>query len=61
MCFVPVCLCVPAEHLAGTHTAAASGAGAPFDAAKYSRDAADGEEPREPHPGCSEPEKELKC
>lgn len=57
--FVHVCLCVriPAGHPAGTRTAAVSGAVEPFDVAKYSRDAADGGEPREPHPGCSEPEK----
>lgn len=48
-------LCVPAGHLAGTHTAAAAGAVGPFDAAKYSRDAADGGGPREPHPGCNVP------
>lgn len=46
---------LPAGHLAGTHTAAASGAVGPFDAAKCFRDAAGGGEPREPHPGCNEP------
>lgn len=52
-----VCLRVPAGHLAGTHKAAVFGGVEPFDAAKYSPDAADGGEPREPHPGCSEPAK----
>lgn len=54
-----VLVCVPAGRLAGTHTAAASGAVGPFDAAKYSPDAADGGEPREPRPGCSEPAKKT--
>lgn len=52
-----VFVCVPAGHLAETHTAAVSGAVGPFDAAKYSPGAADGGEPHEPHPGCSEPAK----
>lgn len=48
-------LCVPAGHLAGTHTAAAFGEVEPFCAAKYSPNAAGGGAPRAPHPGCSEP------
>lgn len=58
---VCVFVCVPAGRLAGTRTAAVSGAVGPFDAAKYSPDAADGGEPREPRPGCSEPAKQHKC
>ena len=58
---VCVCLCVPAGHPAGTHTAAASGAVGPFGAAKCSRGAADGAEPRAPRPGCSGPATRLKC
>ena len=55
-----LCVCVPAGRLAGTHTAAVSGAVGPFDAAKYSRDAADGGESREPRLGCSEPAESYK-
>lgn len=58
-CILRACVFVylPAGHLAGTHTAAASGAVGPFDAAKCSRDAADGGGPREPRPGCNGPTK----
>ena len=56
MLFVFV-VCLPAGHLAGTRTAVASGAVGLSGAAKCSPGAADDGEPRERHPGCSEPEK----
>lgn len=60
VCSVPdcmiCCVCLPAARLAETHTAAVSGAVGPFDAARYFLDVADGAEPHEPRPGCSEPE-----
>lgn len=52
------CVCVggvPVAHLAGTHTAAASGAVGLFDAATCSPDAAGDGGLHGPHPGCSEP------
>lgn len=56
-----VVACVPVGRLAGRRTAAAAGAVGPFDAARYSQDAADGGGPRAQHPGCNEPAKELRC
>ena len=60
MVFLGLCVYVPVGRLAGTHKAAAAGEVEPFDAARYSRDAADGGEPREPRPGCNGPAEELK-
>lgn len=50
-----VCAYAPVGHLAGTHTAAASGAVGLSGAAKCSPGAVGGAELHEPHPGCSEP------
>lgn len=49
----------PAGRPAGTHTAAASGAAGPCDAARCSPGAADGAGSREPRPGCSGPTDEF--
>lgn len=54
---VRFCVRVPVGHLAGTRTAAASGAAGPSDAARCSQDAADGGGPHAQHPECSEPTK----
>lgn len=54
---LPCLLDVPVGRLAGRRTAAASGAVGPFDAARYSQDAADGGGPHAQRPGCNEPAK----
>lgn len=55
-----VLVLVPAGRLAGTHTAAVSGAVGPFGVAKCSPDAVDGEELHEQRPRYSEPENRHK-
>lgn len=55
-----IAVCLPVGHLAGIHRAAVSGAVGPFDVAKCSPDAADGEEPHEPRPRYSAPTEKHK-